>query len=688
MDDWIAREGYPGRGGATHIKRLDAYNFAIYSKHATSIRINLYRRDDVDEPCFTYDFDPLKNKTGRIWHCMLPADKVSDAVYYSYTVDGPFDPANGFRFDREKVLLDPYARAICFPPEFDRDAARGPGSNAGRAPLGVLCCNQPDYAWDGERRPRMHGHDLVIYEAHIRGFTRDPSSGVSTDRFGTYAGLVEKIPYLKELGVTAVELMPVFQADPQEGSTWGYMTLGFFALHGEYAMSAEEGEQLDEFRDMVRALHEADIEVMLDVVFNHTTEGDQDGPTYSYRGIDNTTYYLLEDDRRYYRNDAGTGNVIRADNRFVRTFILDSLRYWVREMHVDGFRFDLASIFTRDADGSIDLSDPPIISAIRADPTLRDVRLIAEAWDLGSYQLGRAFPGAYWTQWNGKFRDDVRSFVRGDPSTVPALMTRLYGSDDLFPDTLPDSYRPYQGVNFVTAHDGFTLYDLVSYNEKHNEANGHDNTDGADDNRSWNCGWEGDVDVPADVMVLRKRQAKNFAAILMLSNGVPMFRMGDEFLQTQNGNNNPYNQDNATTWLDWSRRAEFADVHRFFRQMIAFRAAHPSIGRSTYWRDDVTWFGVDGYPDLADYSRSVAYLLDGASENDDDLYVMINAWDQALDFTIQDGSPEEWRRVVDTGLESPDDIATDLDGVSIPSLEYRVGPRSVVVLVRARVLET
>ncbi len=681
VDDWIAKEGYPGRGGATHLEGLDAVNFAIYSKHATSVRLNLYRQDDVAVPYFTYDFDPISNKTGRIWHCVVPIGIVERGAYYSYTIDGPFDPFRGLRFDHDKVLLDPYAKAVYFPPDFDRDAARTAGSNAGRAPLGVLCCTRPQYRWTGDRRPRMHGHDLVIYEAHVRHFTRDPSSGVSEGRRGTYAGLVDKIPYLRELGVTAVELMPVFQADPQEGSTWGYMTLAFFALHGQYAQSADVGEQLDEFRDLVKALHAADIEVLLDVVYNHTTEGDHTGPTYSQRGIDNTTYYLLEEDRRYYRNDTGTGNMIRTDNWFVRTFILDSLRYWVSEMHVDGFRFDLASIFTRRGDGSINLDDPPIISAIRADPTLRDVRLIAEAWDLGTYQLGKAFPGVYWTQWNGKFRDDVRSFVRGDEVTVPALMRRIYGSDDLFPDTLPDSYRPYQGVNFVTAHDGFTLYDLVSYNEKHNEANGHDNTDGTDDNRSWNCGWEGDVDVPDEVMALRRRQAKNFAAILMLSNGIPMFRMGDEFLHTQGGNNNPYNQDNETTWLDWSRADEFSDVHRFFRKMIAFRRAHPSIGRSTFWRDDVTWFGADGSPDLSVASHSVAYLLSGASEGDDDLYVMINAWSESIRFTIQ--SPGEWRRIVDTALEPPDDAAGDLVGHPVNTSTYTVAARSVVVLVRA-----
>ena len=682
MEDWIAREGYPGRGGATYVARLNAYNFAIYSKHATSVRLNLYRAGAVVEPFFTYEFDSLRNKTGRIWHCMIPESSARDAVYYSYTVDGPSGPAEGYRFDPDKVLLDPYAKAVYFPPDFDREAACRPGPNAGRAPLGVMCCTDSGSRHKTDRTPRLHGHNLVIYEAHVRGFTRRPSSGIDPDRRGTYAGFAEKIPYLKDLGVTAVELMPVFQADPQEGSAWGYMTLGFFALHGQYARSAVAGEQLDEFHDLVAALHEANIEVILDVVFNHTTEGDHSGPTYSQRGIDNTTYYLLEEDRRLYRNDAGTGNIIRADNRFVRTFILDSLRYWVNEMHVDGFRFDLASIFTRRADGTIDLGDPPLISAIRADPTLRDIRLIAEAWDLGSYQLGRAFPGTYWTQWNGAFRDDVRGFVRGDEGQVPSLMRRLYGSDDLFPDTLQDSYRPYQGVNFVTSHDGFTLYDLVAYNRKHNQANGHNNTDGSDYNLSWNCGWEGDVGVPDEVLALRRRQAKNFAAILMLSNGVPMFRMGDEFLTTQDGNNNPYNQDNNTTWIDWDRLEEFAGVHRFFRLMIAFRSAHPSIGRSTFWRDDVTWFGTDGPPDLSANSHSIAYVLRGASEQDDDLYVMVNAWKESLDFTIQDGEPGEWRRVIDSALEAPRDIAEDLRGEVVDRPTYRVGARSVVVLVR------
>jgi glycogen operon protein len=613
---------------------------------------------------------------------MVPASAVGDAVYYSYTVDGPRDPSEGYRFDPDKVLLDPYAKAVYFPPDFDRASACRPGSNAGRAPLGILCCSDPGHRHETDRTPRMHGHDLVIYEAHVRGFTRHPSSGVDSDSRGTYAGFAEKIPYLKDLGVTAVELMPVFQADPQEGSTWGYMTLGFFALHGQYARSAETGEQLDEFHDLVAALHGADIEVILDVVFNHTTEGDHTGPTYSQRGIDNTTYYLLEEDRRFYRNDAGTGNIIRADNRFVRTFILDSLRYWVNEMHVDGFRFDLASIFTRRADGSIDLTDPPLISAIRADPTLRDIRLIAEAWDLGSYQLGRAFPGTYWNQWNGAFRDDVRGFVRGDAGKVPSLMRRLYGSDDLFPDTLAESYRPYQGVNYITSHDGFTLYDLVAYNRKHNEANGHNNRDGSDHNLSWNCGWEGDAGVSDDVIALRRRQAKNFAAILMLSNGVPMFRMGDEFLNTQGGNNNPYNQDNETTWLDWGRIDEFPDVHRFFRLMIAFRGVHPSIARSTFWRDDVTWFGADGPPDLGTGSHSIAYVLRGAAEQDDDLYVMINGRTEPVEFSIQVGDAGDWRRAIDTSLETPDDIADDLAGGVIDQRTYWLDARSVVVLTR------
>jgi glycogen operon protein len=433
---------------------------------------------------------------------------------------------------------------------------------------------------------------------------------------------------------------------------------------------------------MVRALHAAGIEVVLDVVYNHTAEADEVGPTYSYRGIDNSTYYLLQEDRSRYRNDTGTGNVLHTANMAVRKLVVDSMRFWAREMHVDGFRFDLASIFTRRSDGAIDLDDPPIISAIDADPDFRNLRLIAEAWDLGSYQLGRRFPGVEWYQWNDRFRDEVRAYVRGDKGTVASLMTRIYGSSDQFPDGLLDAYHAFQSVNFVTAHDGFCLYDLVSYNRKHNLANGWDNADGTDHNVSWNCGHEGDDGAPAEVLALRRRQVRNFCALLFLSNGTPMFCAGDEFMQTQGGNNNPYNQDNETTWLDWSLLDRNRDVHRFFRMMIAFRKAHPSIGRSRFWREDVQWYGVGREVDWTEGSQQLAYCLHGASQGDRDLYVMINAGPADLMFTIQPGRATDWGRVVDTGRPSPDDIVADADAVALESAEYLVRARSVVVLLR------
>ena len=415
---------------------------------------------------------------------------------------------------------------------------------------------------------------------HVRGFTRSPTSGLAPERRGTYAGVVDKIPYLKELGVTMVELLPVQQFDPQEGNYWGYMTLNFFAPHQEYATDPHHAR--DEFRAMVKALHEAGIEVILDVVYNHTAEAGPEGPTYSFRGIDNAAYYLMSDDPRApYVDYTGCGNTLACSRSVARVLVLESLRYWVTEMHVDGFRFDLASVLARNPDGSFASTDDSLLTAIRTDPILRDVHLIAEPWDAGwAYQLGTEFPGALWHQWNGRFRDDVRRFVRGDPGMVGALMLRLYGSDDLFPDNPRDARRPYQSINYVTCHDGFTLYDAVAHNEKHNWANGHGNSDGTAENFSWNCGWEGDEGVPAEVMALRKRQAKNLVCLLLLANGIPMLVAGDEFLHTQRGNNNPYNQDNETTWLDWSRKEWHADHLRFVKRMIAFRKAHPTLGRA------------------------------------------------------------------------------------------------------------
>lgn len=681
MDGWTKVEGSPFPMGATWIEDEQAYNFVLYSKHATGVTLLLYSEDDVVHPKYQYRMDYLKNKTGRIWHCRVPVTVMGDSKYYGYIVEGPFEPATGYRFDPQKILLDPYARAVFFPDGFGREAARRPGSNAGRALLGFVHCDRVAFDWRGDRSP-THTHDTVIYELHIKGFTMRPNAGVSTGNRGTYAGLIDKIPYLKELGVTAVELLPVHQYDPQEGNYWGYMPLNFFSPHHDYASSREAYGQINEFREMVRALHAAGIEVILDVAYNHTTELDENGPNYCFRGIDNTTYYLLDENMQRYRNDTGTGNVLHCANRYVRRMILDSMRYWVSEMHVDGFRFDLASIFTRNIDGSINLQDPPIVSEMTADPTFSNIRLIAEVWDVSAYQLGRSFPGITWLQWNGKFRDDVRSFIRGDNGKVNALMARLYGSDDLFPDQLMDAYHPYQSVNYMTCHDGFCLYDLVSYNTKHNEANGHHNMDGTNYNLSWNGGWEGDADLPKEILALRKRQIKNCCCLLFLANGTPMFCAGDEFMNTQRGNNNPYNQDNETTWLDWDLLQKNQDIFRFFKHMIAFRKAHPSLGRSRFWREDVRWYGVGSEVDRSDVSHSLAFCLLGASQQDNDLYVMINASTDDLEFTLQEGRSQEWRLVVDTSLPAPEDFSEPGQEAKLQTATYTVQARSIVILIR------
>lgn len=685
MNRWIREEGSPSPLGATWVPEDCAFNFALYSKHAQRVALLLFG-DDVSAPIHEVVLDPLKNRSDSVWHCRVSREVMTGANFYAFQVDGPV-PGTGFEihaFDHEKLLLDPYAHNIFFPPSFSRDAARGSGSNLGKAPLSVLQAIDCAVDWTGDRHVR-HDSDLVVYELHVRGFTYDLSSGVSAPERGTFAGVAEKIPYLQELGVTAIELMPVFQFDPQEGNYWGYMPLNFFAPHNRYCVEPGRCEQHCEFAAMVKALHQADIEVWIDVVYNHTCEGNEHGPTYGFKGLDNTTYYMLTGDpARPYANYSGTGNTLHTVNRAVRQLIVDSLRYWVKDLHVDGFRFDLASIFTRNSDGSINATDPAIFGQIAGDPVLQNVRLIAEPWDAGgAYQLGRSFPGLRWKQWNGAYRDALQRFVRGDGGLVPELMTRLYGSDDLFPDDVEHALRPFQSVNYICSHDGFTLYDLVSYDRKRNWANGHNNEDGHDD-YSWNCGWEGDDGVPAAVLELRNRQAKNFCCLLMLSNGVPMFRMGDEFLNTQHGNSNPYNQDNETSWLDWGQLERQRDVFRFFREMIAFRKRHPSLCRSRFWRDDVQWHGVGRYPDLSLHSRALAFFLRGASQGDVDMYVMINAWSEPLEFGIHEGKADEWRCVIDTSLPSPDDIVPESDGNRVHSTSYRVAGRSVVVLVRNR----
>lgn len=677
---WEQAEGTPLPLGATWMEGEQVFNFAVHAEQAESVTLLLYALADLVNPILSYRFDFLRNKSGRIWHCRIPLSEIGEARYYAYSVSGEA-VSSIHSFDPQKLLLDPYATAIFFPPDFDRKLAMREGSNAGKAPLGMLPAPHSGFDWQGSYSPH-HESDAIIYELHVKGFTNNLNSGVDPSRAGTYAGLIEKIPYLKELGVTVVELMPVFQRDPQEGDYWGYMPLNFFAPHAQYASSPADDQHV-EFKSMVRAFHQADIGVVLDVVYNHTCEGDHRGPIYSYKGFDSASYYMMSSDpANPYANYSGTGNTLNFGRGHVRKMVMDSLRYWKREMHIDGFRFDLASVFSRNEDGSLNWGRAPIFAEIAADPELSKLRLIAEPWDTGADQLGRGFPGITWLQWNGRFRDDLRRFVKGDAGMVPELMRRLYGSDDLFPDDRASAYHAYQSVNFVTSHDGFTLYDLVSYNSKHNWANGNSDQDGMDANYSWNCGYEGDKGAPAEVLALRRRQVKNLFCLLMLSNGIPMFRAGDEFLNTQFGNNNPYNQDNETGWLDWSQLQTNRDVFRFFKNMIAFRKSHPSLCRSRFWREDINWYGISEKADLSHNSHSLAFCLHGASQDDDDIYVMINAYWEKLQFQIQEGTAREWKRIVDTALANTDDFSER--GEALQTLSYSLAPRSVVVLLRTR----
>jgi glycogen operon protein len=611
----------------------------------------------------------------------LPIAEIGEARYYAYSVSGQSAPQLD-SFDPQKILLDPYARCVYFPPNFDRGMAMRQGPNAGRAPLGALTGHRPTFDWAGDQS-QYHESDAVIYELHVKGFTKNPNSEIDPSRAGTYAGLVEKIPYLKELGITIVELMPIFQRDPQEDDYWGYMPLNFFAPHAQYASTRDDDGQHLEFRNMVKAFHQAGIGVILDVVYNHTCEGDHKGPIYSFKGFDAASYYMLSSDPAApYANYSGTGNTLNFGQSHVRQMVMDSLRFWKQEMHINGFRFDLASVFSRNADGSLNWGESPLFAEIAADPELNRLHLIAEPWDTGAYQLGSGFPGLTWLQWNGRFRDDIRRFVKGDPGMVTYLMRRIYGSDDFFPDSRVHAYHAYQSVNYITSHDGFTLYDVVSYDRKHNSMNGHDNQDGTDENYSWNCGHEGDEAKPAEVLALRRRQVKNFCCLLLLSNGTPMFRAGDEFMNTQFGNNNPYNQDNETGWLDWDQLRTNEDVFRFFKNMIAFRKAHPSLSRSRFWREDVSWYGTGPTVDLSHNSHSLAFCLHGASQGDDDIYVMINAYWEPLEFHIQEGAAHEWRRVVDTALPNPDDFSEG--DRPVEETKYVLASRSIAVLLRPR----
>jgi isoamylase len=662
-------------------------NFSVFSRSASGIELLFFDREDDARPARVIRIDPALNRTYHYWHCFVPG--VQPGQIYGYRAQGPYDPANGMRFDPTKVLLDPYGRGVVVPKNYSREAARNECDNAATAMKSILV-DPSAYDWEGDRPLRHPSSRTIVYETHVRGFTRHPSSGVAEELRGTFAGLIEKIPYLQQLGITAVELLPVFQFDAQDSphglvNYWGYAPVSFFAPHHAYSSRQDPLGPVDEFRDMVKALHRAGIEVILDVVYNHTAEGDDTGPTLSFRGLCNSSYYILEQNLSRYANYSGTGNTLQANHPIVRRMILDSLRYWVQQMHVDGFRFDLASILARGASGEL-LPHPPVLWDIESDPALAGTKLIAEAWDAaGLYQVG-SFIGDSWQEWNGRFRDDVRGFFRGDEGMVTTFADRMLGSPELYAHKEREAE---QSVNFVTCHDGFTLNDLVSYNQKHNEANGEGNRDGANDNRSWNCGVEGPTDDPA-VEKLRNRQVKNLLTSTLLSLGMPMIVMGDEVRRTQGGNNNAYCQDNESSWFDWTLVTKHADLHRFVTLLVArrlLRSVEPERRRESLCQllreAQRTWHGVKlNQPDWSNWSHSVALTAEVRREKLL-FHMILNAYWEPLDFELpplDQAYGPVWRRWIDTGLDSPNDIVQWQTAPAHPCSTYWAGARSVVVL--------
>jgi isoamylase len=660
-------------------------NFSLFSRTASSVELLFFDRQDEAAPSRAIRFDPATNRTYHYWHVFVPG--VQAGQIYGYRVEGPSAPERGLRFDSTKILLDPYGRGVVVPKDYDREAAKRRGESTATAMKSVVV-DSGAYDWEGDIPLCLPAARAVIYEMHVRGFTRHPSSGVGEKTRGTYAGLIEKIPYLQELGITAVELLPVHHFDtldcpPGKINYWGYAPIAYFAPHQAYSSQRDPLGPVNEFRDMVKALHRAGIEVILDVVFNHTAEGDHTGPTLSYRGIDNPTYYILEDGGGRYANYTGCGNTLNSNHPVVRRLIVDSLRYWVEEMHVDGFRFDLASILSRDASGH-PMPNPPVLWDIESDPALAGTKLLAEAWDAaGLYQVG-SFVGDAWREWNGRFRDDVRNFFRGEPGSLRRMADRMVGSPEIYGHKQREAE---QSVNFVTCHDGFTLNDLVSYNGKHNEANGEDNRDGANDNCSWNCGVEGPTDDPA-VEKLRNRQVKNFLTVTIMSLGVPMILMGDDVRHTQGGNNNAYCQDNEISWFDWSRVQKHADVHRFLQLLIARRLLRDveherqRVSLTTMLdQANKAWHGVKPFqPDWGDQSHCVAL---GAELKAEGLrfHLILNAFWEPLTFELP--KPEggsSWKRWIDTALDSPNDIVPWQTAPAVSGDAYRVEARSVVML--------
>mgnify|MGYP001765356201 CR=1 FL=1 len=694
-----AMRGLPYPLGATI--RDGGVNFALYSRHATEVRLLLFD-DDGERPSRVVQ---LEGPARFVWHAFVPG--VGAGQMYAYRVLGPFDPARGHRFNERKLLLDPYARALTRKPRNDdnlllaydpvsplRDLSLDRRDSARVCPKCIVVDDA--FEWDGDVPLELPLESLVIYETHVKGFTAHPSSGVS--RPGTYAGFVEKIPHLVELGINAVELLPVhehyvedFLRDRGLTNYWGYNTVAFFAPESTYASGSSPGCQVAEFKTLVRELHRAGIEVILDVVYNHTAEGSELGPTMSLRGIDNRSYYSLtgppDAPGRHYANWTGCGNSLDPSSPPVLRLVMDSLRYWVETMHVDGFRFDLASVLGREEGGF--RTGASFFDAVSQDPVLCRAKLIAEPWDLGTYEAGN-FP-VDWSEWNGRFRDTVRRFFRGDAGQIRDLGRRLTGSADLYGD---DGRSAYNSINFVTCHDGFTLRDLVSYDGKHNEANREGNRDGSDDNHSWNCGAEGETD-DREVNRLRRRQARNLACALFFSSGTPMLLGGDEFLRTQGGNNNAYCQDNERSWHDWSEAARHADFLVFVRKAVALTRRYPVLRRRRFYSGldpgnrgvpDIEWFGCDLERPAWDdpEARILAFRAPaGLPDREEFLFFVWNADWGLRSVRLPDPlDGRRWLRIVDTSLDPPEDFADQGAEVPIdPSDAYLVNPRSVVVLV-------
>ena len=675
----------------------EGVNFAVYSKHCREMQLLLFNDAECSQPEQVIDLDPKHHRTFHYWHIFIPGIKTGQ--HYGFRALGDSHPPEQNNIQECKTLIDPYGRAVATSSKYQRHiepVALGTTPEAESnprfepAPFKSIVTELTDYDWEGDRPLRKPYSETIIYEMHVRGLTMHPNSQVSSEKRGSYLGVIEKIPYLKKLGITAVELLPIFQFDTQDApdgltNYWGYSPISFFAPHADYATDRTPLTAINEFREMVKALHQAEIEVILDVVYNHTAEGGSGGPEFCYKGLQNDAYYLLQEpndtDEPHpgYANYSGCGNTLNANHSIVRRMILDSLRYWVQEMHVDGFRFDLASILSRDVNGEPQMN-PPILWDIETDPILSGTKLIAEAWDAaGLYQVGHFF-GDRWKEWNGHFRDDVRAFVKGDKGFAGDLTQRFLASPDIYGHR---KREPEQSINFVTSHDGFTLEDLVSYDTKHNLPNGENNNDGHNENLSWNCGCEGPT-ADKEITQLRTQQAKNLMAINLLSFGVPMLLMGDEVRRTQNGNNNAYCQDNETSWFDWSLVQENSEMLRFVTELIQFRRQLPRPKNPQLTLPEIlepapiVWHGTElEQPDWSEHSHSVAFTIQAPSKW---YHVIFNAFWEPLEFQIPvlPNGFARWRRIMDTSLHSPEDI--NLIGTVIDEHFYQAEARSTVLI--------